>query len=245
MAMDSAGNRAVRELVFSLDSQPPALSVLWPPAEGLLTNSSPLEVRLLTEVGAVLTINGKQVPVTGPSVTFALNLSEGANAIVVKAYDAAGNGVEVHRTVSFHHAPPELRLQPAPPARTADPFLRLSGVTEPNSTVVINGLGVPVFSDGVFSRVVLLSEGLNRIEVVATDEYGNRANVTYVVEMVPTQPPPHAGPPTLIWALLTLTGLVLAVEAAYLLLRRSRRERAQGGEGKDENEDVRGDEGEG
>jgi hypothetical protein len=222
MAMDAAGNRAVRELVFSLDSRPPALSVLWPPAEELLTNASPLEVRLLTDVGAVLTINGKQVPVTGPTVTFALNLSEGANAIVIKAYDAAGNGVEVHRTARFHHAPPALRLQPAPPGRTADPFLRLSGVTEANSTLVINGLRVSVFSDGVFSRVVLLSEGLNRIQVVATDEYGNRANVTYAVEMVPTQPPPHEGRPTLVWALLTLSALAIGVEAALLLVRRSR-----------------------
>jgi len=175
----------------------------------------------------VLTVNGVQVPVTGPSVTYALNLSEGASAIVIKAYDAAGNGVEVHRTVRFHHAPPGLRLTPAPPARTADPFLRLSGVTEPNSTLVINGLRVSVFSDGVFSRVVLLSEGINRIELVSTDEYGNRANATYLVEMVPTQPPPHEGRPTLVWALLTLSALVLGVEAAILLVRRSR---AQGPE---------------
>ena len=232
-AMDGAGNRAVIELVFSLDSQPPALSVLWPPDEELLTNASPLAVRLLTEVGAMLTVNGRPVPVTGPSVTYALNLTEGANAIVIKVYDEAGNEEEVHRVVRYHHAPPELHLSSAPPVRTADPFLRLSGMTEPNSTLVINGLRVSVYSDGVFSRVVLLSEGINRIEIVATDEYGNRANATYLVDMVPTQPPPHEGRPTLVWALLALTALVLGIEVAFLLVRRSGTQGPKGSQGDD------------
>ena len=218
--MDAASNIAARETAVVLDSTPPPLGVLWPTEDGLRTNASFIIVRVLTDVGVRLTINGKVVATPDPEVIHKLALEEGANVVTVVASDAVGNSASVVRTVLVWRRSPQLALNPAPPERTSDAHLIISGTTVANATVAINGLAMAVGPGGGFSRTVLLNAGHNRIVINATDEYGNSVAVEYDVEMVPATVPPRERPPSLVLPLVGLTVLVLVVEAVVLLLRR-------------------------
>ncbi len=220
--LDAASNLAAREAAVTLDSTPPLLRVLWPPEGGLRTNASSIIARVLTDVGARLTINGRVVATPDPEVIHKLALDDGTTVLTVIATDGVGNSVEVVRTVQVWRRTPPLALNPAPPERTGTPHIHITGTTAANATVVINGFAMVVGPEGSFSRTVLLSAGHNRIVVNATDEYGNAASVTYDVEMVPASAPPREGPTSLVLPLVGLSALVLAVEAFVLLRRRGR-----------------------
>jgi len=51
--------------------------------------------------------------------------------------------------------------------------VRVLGVTRPDVVVAINGTPVDVAADGGFQRDLMLEEGVNGIEVVATDLFGH------------------------------------------------------------------------
>ncbi len=226
-AVDRAGNAAMRQATVTIDSTPPHLDVLWPPEEPLLTNATSIIVRILTDAGAIVTINGRPVATPDPLVLFRLDLSEGANPVLVVARDGAGNPIEVERAVLVSRRKPTIAVNPALPSGTEETFLRIAGTTQPNATVSINGFSILVGPDGSFSRTVLLSEGLNTIEIGVTDEYGNVANATYVVKMVPHVPGPRSPPGSLVLELLALTAVVLVLEGVLLKWRRARREAAE------------------
>lgn len=54
-------------------------------------------------------------------------------------------------------------------------YVLVQGSTEPGATVTVNGESVEVLPDGQFKKTVMLTrEGMNSIQVVATDPAGNR-----------------------------------------------------------------------
>ena len=62
---------------------------------------------------------------------------------------------------------------------TAD--LVVKGQTEPDAVVSVNEAVVDVDAEGKFSTMVMLEEGPNPIEVLASDFEGNEGNVTLTV----------------------------------------------------------------
>ena len=222
IVLDEASNMAARQTSVTRDTSPPPLTVLWPPEGGLRTNASFIIVRVLTDAGERLTINGKLVATPDPEVIHKLALEEGENTVVVIATDGVGNSAQAVRTVWVSRRTPQLALNPAPPERTSAALLHISGTTTENATVVINGHAMQVGADGGFARTVLLCAGRNHIIVSATDEYGNTRTLDYDVEMVPPTAPAAEEPFSLVLPLVGLCVLVLAVEAVVLLRRRER-----------------------
>jgi len=52
---------------------------------------------------------------------------------------------------------------------TRKQYLEITGQAEPNSSVVINGLPVPLNPDGTFSHGVMLKNGINAIDIIVVD----------------------------------------------------------------------------
>jgi hypothetical protein len=111
---------------------------------------------------------------------------QGANAITVKATDAAGlvgsaTVNVVMDSIGFTTAP---AVTPVP-SLTSAPVITITGTAEPGSTIVVlNGL-VPVRTvvgpDGSYSIVVPLNpNATNQLQVVATDAAGNISPVTAI-----------------------------------------------------------------
>jgi len=62
------------------------------------------------------------------------------------------------------------------------------GSTTPGAIVTINGEQTSVAETGRFQMVVSLVEGVNVIEVLATDDRGGRETITRTVNLLPPQP---------------------------------------------------------
>lgn len=111
------------------------------------------------------------------------------------AMDAGGNAVAVwEQTDSYHFSawasryylggapdttPPPLNLtEPLEGAWTPVAAVRVSGTTEANATVSVNGVLAQVSPNGSFSVVLALLSGQNRIAVRSLDGSGNTAEAT-------------------------------------------------------------------
>jgi len=69
--------------------------------------------------------------------------------------------------------PPRLSIErPKNETVTLDKRVELSGQTDPDATITVNGVSVLVRSDGKFYDQVALEPGVNNITVVATSRYG-------------------------------------------------------------------------
>jgi hypothetical protein len=229
-AIDRAGNRAVAEIVFVLDSVAPELSVAFPPEEGLLTNRTSFTIELLTSMvtekdgmptGDILTVNGDAITVTGSEVKVVIQLEEGFNEITVRVEDAMGNLQEVSRTVWVDTTAPTLELVGEYPLATNDAYMTVKGRTEPGVIVIVNGRYTQVDDDGSFSVTVLLGSGTNIIDVVATDPYGNRASVDVRTDMSPAGPETKESEVPWFPIFLAVATVLLLVEA-IMLWRRSK-----------------------
>jgi predicted nucleic acid-binding Zn-ribbon protein len=71
---------------------------------------------------------------------------------------------------------------------TSDPNVEVVGMSEPGATVMINLVPIPVNPDGSFRYALTLGEGLNTIQVDATDKVGNENQVLMNVVLDTTPP---------------------------------------------------------
>ena len=71
---------------------------------------------------------------------------------------------------------------------TSDPDVEIIGMTEPGATVMVNLVPISVNPDGTFSYAYTLGEGLNTIEIDATDAVGNTNQTLMNVELDTTPP---------------------------------------------------------
>jgi hypothetical protein len=236
-AVDLAGNENVTQVVFVLDSVPPALVVLvegtdasdYTGDEPLRTYKPTLTLSILTDEEALLYIDGEEVPMEGTQVTVAHILEEGLQSIVVRVEDQAGNWQEFPPIkVDVDWTPPNLSLDPGTPNTTEEALLTLRGTTDPNCTIVVNGGRVSVDTEGRFQRVFLLNEGDNTLVIVTTDRYGQSTDLVYHVSMVPPAPEPWPDAPSLLPFMLSVTLVILVVEAVVLHLYWRRRKRIEG-----------------
>jgi flagellar biosynthesis/type III secretory pathway M-ring protein FliF/YscJ len=83
------------------DTIKPILTIeaLSPNAQGVLN------IKGTTETGATITINGKPVPVVNGAFNKEIDLSYGANLIVIESKDAAGNVQEIRELVTYSSMP--------------------------------------------------------------------------------------------------------------------------------------------
>jgi len=125
---------------------------------------------------------------TEAAVTF---LREGKNCFYVKARDERGNQSNpVFVCNQFDITGPKLELQPIP-NEVYDQTLEICGLTdlpETGITLLMNGVMVPLNSDGQFCKTQHLYPGTNTIHVSATDRAGNMKQeyftTNYVIKTV-------------------------------------------------------------
>jgi hypothetical protein len=150
------------------------------PADGLLTNQTPIEVTgtLAGSSPVDVTVNGVAATVTGGTWTATVPLVEGANSLTATATNAFG-GASDARSVTLDTAPPLVTITaPADGVATSDESVTVSGtVTDasPIASFTLNGAAVPLVG-GTFTTTVALAAGANPITAVAVDAAGNQGD---------------------------------------------------------------------
>lgn len=82
--------------------------------------------------------------------------------------------------------PPFLRVDyPPDNLKTAEERLEISGQSEPETDITMNGQSVLADKQGIFKREIYLSEGLNTLTITAKKKYGRTASVSRQVLVSP------------------------------------------------------------
>ncbi len=116
VALDALGNRAERTVRLILDTEPPALVILFP-ADGFLTEANNVSIMGRADVGSVVTINGEEAPIDDKGLfEHDATLRMGRQAFNVTATDQAGNEATV--TINVERVTPEEPVEPTPPPST-------------------------------------------------------------------------------------------------------------------------------
>jgi hypothetical protein len=160
-----------------------------------------------------ITLNGN------PFINGTIVTAENTYTLVVQAVDKAGNTAEKTITFTIDKTEPGIsELIPATGTKTTKSSIMVSGKTEPDAIVKINGIDVPVSSYGSFSKEITLSKGENTITIASTDLAGNTNT-----EMITITYQPKKEQKGFIPAFETVAFLVAMIGVCVMLLRRRKR----------------------
>jgi hypothetical protein len=194
-AEDAAGNEVtvVREIYF--DQYSPFIQVTAP-VDGLKTSESVIDVVGRAEPGSTVTVNGIPAvasPVDGSFIVRNFVLADlyaqTENLLLIKATDSVGNVAWDNRSVTVDIRAPviTLELDPAVALRIANgqPVSASSvdvrgKLDAADATMEIGGQDVTL-QGLTFSRVIVLAEGRNAVEIRAEDSVGNVRMLTLVI----------------------------------------------------------------
>ena len=179
VAVDPSGNTATQELTLILDITAPVITVNSH-QDGFVTNQSGQTLAGNLSESASLTINGTAVTVLGDgSFSEAVTLTEGDNLFVLESIDLAGNTTTQSLTLKLDTTAPSITIvSPVDNSTVNWPKQIITGSLNENASLTINGETVELNSDNSFEHTVLLVEGLNTLDFVATDALGNESTAT-------------------------------------------------------------------
>ncbi len=175
----------------SQDTIAPAPPRLYPLPNA--TNSANLTISGYAEAGSTveIIINSQSISKTladnnGNFKFENLTIKEGNNRIEARAIDKAGNQSSLTEPaiVILDKTPPTLEVNYPPDNVTFSSDKRevvVSGATEENATVTVNGFWAITDQEGNFSYNLILNNGENKITVEAADAAGNKKQITRVV----------------------------------------------------------------
>ncbi len=167
------------------------LTVTQPIDESII-NADKVEVIGITVPSAVVSVNGNLAEVDEEgNFTMMVVLEEGPNLIEVIASDSEGN--QESRTLVIIYAPSKTTeagffltvTQPVNNSTTTSDKVEVNGRTSPGAVVTVNGELAEVDEEGNFTMMVVLEEGPNLIEVIASDSEGNQESRTLAIIYVP------------------------------------------------------------
>ncbi len=176
-------------VTFTIDTIPPVISAM--PAAGLYDITQ--NVTLSTNEPAIIyyTTDGS-VPTTASAVYGQPLTIAASTTLNCLAIDSAGNRSNTTYSYVIDTIPPILIVSTlADGAYTNQQVLNIAGKVTDNIGVKqlqINGILVPINSDGSFSHAVTLQNGGNTITTVATDLAGNMATDTRTINLDLTAP---------------------------------------------------------
>jgi hypothetical protein len=175
-------------VLIIIDDVPPQLTIAWP-YDGLITNSSVLNVSGSTDTDARVTVNDQSVNNINGKITQTWWLEEGLNTLVFKAQDPAGNIAEVVRNVTLKTVGPSIRIsEPKDGFVTNQNTINISGTTN-GTRVEIEGTPVHLETDGSFAfNYSFHGEGQHSIIATAWDEVNNSGFARVRVEYDITPP---------------------------------------------------------
>ena len=190
-----------------LETTPPVAELIYPTSGAVLTDSQPTFEWTVTDEGSgvdpascCIAIDGGTPTTVTPSVsggvatcsyTPSSSLSGGSHTVEVYGSDFDGN-VSTHVSATFTidiSAPALVITSPVDDIKTNVSQITLAGYTDPPSEDAVTltvTVGSTVYtptieSDGSFSQVIDLTEGVNSIVVVATDSSDLSTTVTRTV----------------------------------------------------------------
>lgn len=179
--------------VETKDILPPVSPRLKPLSEA--TNKDQIEIQGFAEAGTTVEIflNGvsKQKSIAEADGSFLIShvkLNQDKNEIYATATDQEGNtsqksGILI---IYFDQTPPELTINEPVDNSTfyaEEKVIGIQGETEEGVTITINDRFVIVDAEGKFSSSFTLSEGENKIKVIATDKANNQAEKKITVTL--------------------------------------------------------------
>jgi formylglycine-generating enzyme required for sulfatase activity len=194
------GPEVTKELVLTLDTEPPELAVTSP--EENVWKSSPCEVSGTVHDATAVTVLVNQLPadVRGGTWFVSVPLLDGEQTLVAEASDAAGITIRLKRNVRVDGSPPRMELLEPPVSRigenqwvfvtreeTSPVRLKVTDEGELASVSIGNSV-VPAGEDGNFQRQVSLADGKSRIEIIALDRAGNEVRRSFDVVRDRTPP---------------------------------------------------------
>ncbi len=194
-AADAAGNTRTRTLTVTRDTVVPEVEIFSPEGGALLRLSPVTVTGQVSEPAAAVDVNGKAAavdPATGNFTASGVGLEEGANEILVRAEDGAGNEGTAQISVTLDTVAPAVSIV-SPPAglvTTLTEFDVTGTVDDLTATVTVNGTAA-VLDPGTgdfLAASVPLSEGTNTIRARATDPAGNLGTAEVTVTRDTTPP---------------------------------------------------------
>ena len=152
----------------AFDNVPPTISFLHPQMEQVLNAKDQfITVEVPDKDVAQVTIGGKPAPLYKGSVyRLKLDLNEGKQEILATAKDKAGNESSARVSVTVDTTAPALQAQIK---------LVVEGQVEAGSSVLIDGVEVPVDGSGHYRAEVPVRKGQRKVEIVAIDQSGNKS----------------------------------------------------------------------
>ncbi len=178
---DKAGNDGIMNWFFTVDSTAPQFDVTSPAESESYTNADTIMISGFTESG----LTPRLVGATALEVTYnsdntfamLLPLEIGENTFTFRATDAAGNMIDIVRTVIRDNtAPAFTSVRFSSGFMTNSPYTTLSGKMSEPGTMSVNGARITVNSDGSYEKIIPLSEGVNTIHLEFMDLAGNAAH---------------------------------------------------------------------
>ena len=164
------------------DKIPPEIKITQP-AQDSITNQKVIKIegRVTDNIGvAKVLINNSEIDIDQyGNFEESVTLKEGENDIPIEAMDVSGNKKSIELKITLDTVPPELTVYAE--KETIEKTVEISGETEKNATVTINGQIEKVNEDGKFSSTIPLEIGKNTIIVSATDAAGNKTTKEIVV----------------------------------------------------------------
>jgi hypothetical protein len=153
--------------------------------DGVVVESGVLAVVGTTRQDAAIAVNGTPVEVAADgSFRYDVLLDDATNLVEVVATDQSDSVASVSAVVFY--IPPEVGLPfdlfyPVDGLEVDMPGVAVVGATAQDAMVAVNGEPVEVTADGMFATRIELGDGVNLIEVVATDITGETRSATVAV----------------------------------------------------------------
>ncbi|MCI5118035.1 MAG: hypothetical protein D3913_08760 [Candidatus Electrothrix sp. LOE1_4_5] len=182
-AEDLAGNISIVERTVWLQQENKLIQLDSPQKIFSKTKEVTLSGRL--QPGVQLRINKRAIQAAN-TFTYMLHLPQGEHRIDVEAVGLDGQQDIQHLQVVVDLHPPQIQVNDIQHI-TAQHQIKIQGTLSEQGTVRLNDRPVSVSGKG-FEKTVPLSEGNNRIVLVATDLAGNRSSWSKTV-LLDSQPP--------------------------------------------------------
>ncbi|MCI8800125.1 MAG: hypothetical protein HFH88_09965 [Lachnospiraceae bacterium] len=167
--------------VYEVARTIPSGVISFPKEEVTKENVIPVHIECSSEATAGVYLDGKLLLENATSGDYELNLAEGMHEVVAYIEDTNGNMSTFSKSITVDRTPPAVKLNSEDVLKTASDSIVIEGSTEPNATVMINGVEQEMGS-GSFMVKLALEKGVNPVTVSAYDVAGNKSVKTITVE---------------------------------------------------------------